>query len=114
MTTPNPLQQLVNAQAIKKAEAQYRFARLFTPYGFEPEQVDYDRVGPLLSTPSKAFPAPTENLKVALAKLDTQLVEAELLLNAFAAQGVEPTLTADQLYTTARANVIQPSMARAA
>ena len=115
MTKPvSPLQQLVNAQAIKRAEAQFRFARLFTPYMFEPERVDFDRVAPLLSTPSKAFPAPTENLKAALAKIDTQLVEADLLLNAFEAQGVTPTLDADQLFTTAKANVTQPRQFAAA
>ena len=69
-TPVSPLQALVNGQAIKQAEGQYRFARLFTPYGFEPERVDYDRVQPLMLTPNIAFPAPTDNLKAALAKID--------------------------------------------
>lgn len=112
--TVSPLQTLVNTSALKGAEAQYRLARLFTPYGFEPEQVDFDRVGAFLDDPRKAFPQPTEAVSTALSRIEAQLIESRALLGAFAAQGIEPTLTADQLFTTAKANVINPGMARAA
>jgi hypothetical protein len=47
-------------------------------------------------------------------RIEGALAEANALLGAFATQGIEPTLDADQLFITARANVVNPSMARAA
>lgn len=113
-TEVSPLQKLANTSAIKRAENQYRLARLFTPYQWEPERVDYDRVAAFLDNPRIPFPQPTEALNSSLARIESALVEANALLGAFSAQGIEPTLDADQLFTTARANVINPSMARAA
>lgn len=112
--TVSPLQTLVNAQAIKQAEAQYRLARLFTPYGFEPERVDFDRVQAFLGDTAKAFPQPTESIRSSLDRIEAQLSEAGAILTAFSAQGIEPTLTADQLYMTAHANIVSPANARAA
>ena len=112
--TVNPLQQLANQQAIIRAENQYRLTRLFTPYQFEPERVDYDRVGAFLDKPRTPFPQPTEALNTSLSRIETNLASANALLEAFKAQGIEPTLDADQLFTTAKANVTNPGMARAA
>lgn len=112
--TVSPLQTLVNAQALKKAEAQYRLARLFTPYGFEPERVDFDRVSAFVGDTAKAFPQPTETIQASLDRINAQLTEADAIVTAFAAQGVEPTLDAEQLFITAKANVTNPGMARAA
>ena len=113
-TEVSPLQKLANASAIKRAENQYRLARLFTPYQWEPERVDYDRVAVFLDNPRTPFPQPTEALNSSLSRIEGALAEANALLGAFATQGIEPTLDADQLFITARANVVNPSMARAA
>lgn len=104
-TPVNPLQALVNAQAVRKAEAQYRMAVLFTPYGFQPERVDFDRMEAFMDNPERAFPNPTDAVKTSLDRTLGNLMEAKAVLDAFAAQGTEPTLTADQLFTTAMANV---------
>lgn len=110
----NALQTLLNAQAIKRAEQQYRLATLFTPYGFVPERVDFDRVEAFLDNPSIAFPQPTEGIKTALGRIQMVLVEANALITALGAQGITATLTPDQLFMTAKANVTNPGMARAA
>jgi len=104
-TAVNPLQQLANQQAIIRAENQYRLARLFTPYLFRPERVDYDRVAACLDAPRRAFPQPTEALNTSLSRIETNLASANALLDAFKAQGIEPTLDADQLFITAQNNV---------
>ena len=114
MSTANPLQTLVNSAAIRIAEAQYRLANLFTPYQWNPERADFDRVAVFLDNPDRAFPAPTDGIKNSLDRIKTTLGEQRLILQAFSAQGIEPTLTADQLFATAKANVTNPSMARAA
>ena len=113
VVTPSPLQTLLNAQCIKRAE-QYRLATLFTPYGCQPERVDFDRVEAFLADPARAFPQPTDGIKNALSRIGTVLTEANALIGALAAQGVEATLTPDQLFVTAQANVTNPGMARAA
>lgn len=102
----NPLQAIVNSAALKKAEAQYRFANLFTPYSFDPERIDFDRVAGLLSTPNIAFPQPSDTVRASLERITASLVEQTAILEAFKAQGTEPTLTPDQLFVTARNNVI--------
>lgn len=113
-TTVNPLQTLANAQAIKVAEGQYRLARLFTPYGFEPEKVDFDRVHAFMDDIHRPFPQPTDSIRNALDRIKADLTQSKAMLDAFVSQGINPTLDADQLYMTARANVINPGMARAA
>lgn len=112
MTTP--LQTLANAQAIKVAEGQYRLARLFTPYHFEPEKVDFDRVGAFMDDIYRPFPQPTDSIKAALDRISKDVTQAKMMLDAFVSQDIQPTLDAEQLYMTARANVINPSMARVA
>lgn len=107
-TTNNPLQILVNAEAIKQAEAQYRLARLFTPYGYEPQRVDFDRVAEFIGDTARAFPQPTEAMASALARVDADLNSATAILAAFEAQGTTPTLDAEQLFMTAKANVVRP------
>lgn len=106
--TTDPLQILVNAEAIKKAEAQYRLARLFTPFNYEPERVDFDRVAAFIGDTARAFPQPTESMANALARIDTALNSSTAILQAFEAQGTTPTLDAEQLYETARLNVTRP------
>ena len=113
-TTTNPLQILVNTNAIKKAEAQYRLARLFTPFNFEPERVDFDRVTAFIDDVYVAFPNPTEAIRSSLDRVQAQLNEATAILAAFEAQGVTPTLDEEQLFITARNNVVSPGNARAA
>lgn len=113
-TTVSPLQTLANAQAIRVAEAKFRMATLFTPYGFQPERPDFDRMDAFLDNPQRAFPNPTVSIQASLDRTLGNLAEGKALLDAFAAQGIEPTLDADQLFTTAKANVTNPSMARAA
>jgi hypothetical protein len=112
--TVSPLQILVNSSAIKQAENQYRLARIFTPYGFEPERVDYDRVSAFVNDIAQAFPQPTDSMRNVLDRIESGLAESSAILNAFAGQDVLPTLTADQLFMTARANVSTPSNVRAA
>lgn len=105
MTQANPLQTLVNQAAIRVAEAQYRLANLFTPYQWNPERADFDRVAAFLDNPDRAFPAPSDGIKNSLDRIKATLAEQRLILQAFSAQGTEPSLTADQLFTTAQANV---------
>lgn len=112
--TVNPLQALVNAQAVRQAEAKMRLAILFTPYGFNPERVDFDRMDAFMGDPYRAFPNPTEAVKSSLDRTVGNLTEATAVLGAFAAQGTEPTLSADQLFTTAHANVLGNRMNTAA
>lgn len=100
-----PLQAIANASAIKLAEAQYRLANLFTPYQFNPARVDFDRVAEFLDDPYRAFPQPTDAIRTSLDRTIGTIAEARAILAAFAAQGTEPTLTADQLFITAQANV---------
>lgn len=102
--TQNPLQPLVNAQAIRLAEAQYRLATLFTPYGFQPERIDYDRVAAFLDNPERAFPQPTDGIRTSLDRIKVTIAEARGILAALAAQ-CEPDLSEDQLFVTAQANV---------
>lgn len=71
-------------------------------------------LGAFLDKPRTPFPQPTEALNSSLSRIETNLVSANALLEAFKAQGIEPTLDADKLFETARANVTNPGMARAA
>ena len=114
MSTNNPLQTLVNSAAIRVAEAQYRLANLFTPYQWNPERADFDRVAAFLDNPDRAFPAPTDGIKNSLDRIKTTHGEQRLILQAFSAQGVEPNLTPDQLFVTAQANVAGNRMNTAA
>lgn len=114
MTQANPLQTLVNGAAIRVAEAQYRLANLFTPYQWNPERADFDRVAVFLDNPDRAFPAPSDGIKNSLDRIKATLAEQRLILQAFSAQGVEPSLTADQLFVTAQANVAGNRMNTAA
>ena len=114
MTNPtNPLQVLVNAQAVKLAEAQYRLANIFTPYGFQPERVDFERVAAFLDNPDRAFPQPTYGIRNSLGRIKTEMSEARGILAALAAQ-CEPDLTEEQLFLTAKANVTGSRMNTAA
>lgn len=100
------LQKIVNSMALKRAESQYRLAQLFTPYGFEAERADYDRVADFMDNLGRAFPQPTPGLLNSLARIEGNLREANAVLAAFSAQGLTPSLTDDQLFVTARNNVI--------
>lgn len=100
------LQKIVNSMALKRAEAQYRLAQLFTPYAFEPERADYDRVAAFLDNPRRAFPQPTPTMASSLDRIEGNLREANAVLGAFAAQGFTPDLSEEQLYVTARNNVV--------
>jgi len=110
----NPLQAIVNAAAIKVAEAQYRLANLFTPYSFDPERVDFDRVEAFLDNVHAAFPQPSDAVKLSLDRTAATLVEQRAILAAFEAQGTEPTLSGDELYTQARNAVVGNRLTRAA
>jgi hypothetical protein len=105
VTTVNPLQTVVNQAAIRVAEAQYRLANLFTPYQWNPERVDFDRVEVFLDDPYRAFPQPTDGIKSSLDRITQTLAGQRPLLDALKSQGVEPNLSADQLFITAQANV---------
>ena len=78
----NALQVLVNTHATKRAEAQYRMARLFTPYMFEPEQVDFNRVSAFVNDVSAAFPQPTDSINRSLERIQNDMAEANAILNA--------------------------------
>ncbi|KII34874.1 hypothetical protein NL64_06325 [Pseudomonas fluorescens] len=110
----NPLQAIVNAAAVKVAEAQYRLANLFTPYSFDPERVDFDRVGAFLGNVNAAFPQPSEAVKLSLDRTAATLVEQQAILAAFKAQGTEPTLSADELFDAARNSIAGNRLQRAA
>lgn len=101
----NPLQLIVNSAAVKVAEAQYRLANIFTPYGYNPARPDFDRVAEFLDDPHRAFPMPTDGIKSSLDRITQSLNEQRAILGAFKAQGTEPTLDAEQLFLTAQANV---------
>lgn len=109
--TNNPLNQVANTTAIQLAEAQYRLARYFTPYNFDPERVDYDRVAEFLDDVKRPFPGASPNLLPRLDDLQGQINQHRQTLKALADAGAEATLTDEQLFTTAKANVVNPSMA---
>jgi len=110
--TNSTIQTIVNSAAIKHAESQYRLARYFTPFNFEPERIDFDRVACFTGNVMEAFPDATGNLQAALERTQEQLNEAGAVLQVFEEQGTEPTLSEDELFQTASANVRQPNMAR--
>lgn len=112
-TTAAPaIQHIVNLASIKLAEAQYRLARLFTPFGFEPEKVDFDRVKAFTADVDRAFPEPSDALRQSLDRIKAQIAEQQAVLEAFASQNVAPTLDEEQLFQTAQANVRSPGSAR--
>lgn len=111
-STTTALQQIVNSAAIKLAEQQYRLARYYTPFNFEPEQVDYERVAAFMDDVHRPFPEASPKLQASLETLQAYINEHRAVLSAFEAQGTEPTLTAEQLFITAAANVQSPSRAR--
>lgn len=112
--THNPLSKVANSTAIQLAEGQYRLARYFTPFNFDPERIDYDRVAVFLDDVYKAFPNPSPNMAQRLADLQSQIASHREALDALKQADANPTLDEDQLYTTARANVINPAGAGAA
>lgn len=112
--TPDAIQTVLNQHAITLAEQQFRLASLFTPYGFDPERVDFDRVATFMDDPYQAFPQPTESMRASLDRIVTNATTARITLEAFAAQGATPTLDDDQLFMTAKANVTNPRGYRAA
>ncbi|WP_075881474.1 hypothetical protein [Vreelandella massiliensis] len=107
----NPLVQVANNAAIQLAEAQFRLARFFTPYSYDPKRIDYDRVAEFLDDVFVAFPQPTANLKPRLDDLQAQIAQHRQTLAALKDAGAEPDLTDEQLFITAQANVVNPSMA---
>lgn len=111
---PNPLQVIVNNAAVKVAENQYRLANLFTPFSFNPERVDFDRVSAFLGDVHAAFPQPSEAIVMSLDRISKALAEQIAILAAFKAQGTEPTLSVDELFSAAHANVAGGRIARAA
>ncbi len=110
-TTTNPLVHVANQAAIQLAEAQYRLARYFTPMNFEPQRVDFDRVAEFMDDVFTAFPAPSANLGPRLEELNRQITTHHTTIDALRDAGAEPDLTDEQLFTTAKANVVNPSMA---
>lgn len=102
---PNPLQAIVNDAAVKIAENQYRLANLFTPYSFNPERVDFDRVQVFLGNVHEPFMAPSEAIKMSLDRIASQMATQQAILAAFKAQGTEPTLSGDELFDAAMNNV---------
>lgn len=110
-TTTNPLVHVANQAAIKLAEAQFRLARYFTPMNFEPQRVDFDRVAEFMDDVFTAFPAPSANLGTRLEELNRQIATERTTIDALKDAGAAPDLTDEQLFATAKANVINPSMA---
>ena len=110
-TTANPLQQVANSTAIQLAEAQYRLARYWTPMNYDPERVDFDRVAVFMDNVKQAFPAATPNLLPRLDDIQGQINQHRESLDALKGAGAEPSLTDDQLFATAKANVTNPAMA---
>jgi len=111
MTHANPLNKVANSAAIQLAESQYRLARYFCPFNFNPERVDYDRVEVFMDDIRQAFPQPSPNFAPRLDDLQAQINNHRETLKALSDAGAETTLDVEQLYTTAVANVTNPSMA---
>jgi hypothetical protein len=109
--TTTPLVHVANQAAIQLAEAQYKLARYWTPYGFEPQRVDFDRVAEFIADVTVAFPQPSPNLVPRLEELNRQITTHRTTIDALRDAGAEPDLTDEQLFTTAKANVVNPSMA---
>ena len=104
MSQLNPLAQSV---ATQKAVAQLRLANYFTPYGFNPEQVDFDRAGSLLesATARDAFASASPNL---LNRVDTVVndwEQANEQLDALANAGATIDMDNVTAYTQARAQL---------
>ena len=103
----NQLNPLAQSIAIQKATAQLRLANYFTPYGFTPEQVDFDRAGQLLggAVAREAFKQASPNL---LNRVDTVIndwEQAQEQLNALISAGAEVDMDNVTAYTQARAQL---------
>lgn len=110
-TTTNPLVTVANQAAIQLAEAQYRLARFFTPFNFDPQRVDFDRVAEFMDDVFVAFPQPSPNLGPRLEELNRSIATHRTTIDALKDAGAAPDLTDEQLFITAQANVANPSMA---
>lgn len=110
-TTTNPLVHVANQAAIQLAEAQFRLARYWTPFGREPEKIDFDRVAEFMDDVFVAFPQPSPNLTPRLHELQSAIATHRTTIDALKDAGAEPDLTPEQLFITAQANVANPSMA---
>jgi len=108
-TTNSTIQNIVNQAAIRNAESQYRLARYWTPFGFEPEPIDFLRVASFTADVMKAFPEATGNLQIGLERVQKELNESKSVLEVFIEQGTKTTLSEEQLFITAGANVRQQS-----
>lgn len=103
----NPLIALANNVAKQLAAEQLRYAQYFTPYGFDPEREDFERVASLILRPvSECFPGASEAFVSRITSVARNYQTLKENLDALKAAGAEPDLSGDELYQAARNAVV--------
>lgn len=107
----NQLNPLANSIATQKAVAQLRLANYFTPYGFDPEQVDFDRAGQLLDdgVALEAFANASPNLLQRVDTVVNDYNQSREQLDALTSAGATTDMDNVTAYTQARAQLFNRS-----
>lgn len=113
-TNATAMNDLATKVRIEQAEQQYRLANFFTPYSFDPEQVDFDRMGQLIEKygndlSKKVFFAASPSLQEKVDYAVNEIVQRQGALEALIAAGAEVSVTDEQLYQHAQDRVINNS-----
>lgn len=111
-TNPNQtaMNNLATKVKIEQAEHQYRLANYATPYGFDPEQVDFDRAGKFIEDygsklSSTVFAQSSPTLRERVDYCVNEIQQRQGALEALLAAGAEITVTDEQLYEHAKDRV---------
>ena len=101
---------------VEQAEQQYRLANYFTPYNFDPEQADFERMGQLIEKygnqlTQKVFGSASPQLQERVAYALNEITQRQGSLEALLAVGAEVTLTDEELYTLACDRVVNNTRA---
>lgn len=114
--TFNPLNALATKLKMEQAEQQLRIANYFVPFGFDPEQVDFDRAGQLIEThgdniTARVFGQASANLQERVIYAMNEIALRQASLEALYAAGASVTATDEQLYAHAVERVFSTSRA---
>lgn len=102
---------LVTKVRMEQAEQQYRLANYFTPYNFDPEQADFDRINALIEKhgnelTQKVFGSASPQLQERVDYALNEIVQRQASLEALLAMGAEVAATDEQLYQHAYERVV--------
>lgn len=115
----NPLNTLANQMADQLADYQLRMANYFTPFGFDPELVDFERAATLLAEHGRdiaetVFKQASENMRGRVAHCADEYLDRLESLTALKSAGAEVTTDSETLFTMARSRIFSGNAARAA